>query len=158
MQKAFETTVISLWVSECVRIQIPVRYIPVSWLTKLPLSINIKRVYAAPDRVDGYRILVDRIWPRGIRKENAHIDEWWKEYAPSNELRIWFGHDPNRWLSFQKKYLTELQSNHENIANAVIRTGSDKITLIYGSRDTRHNQAVVLKNYIELEVLNNSEP
>jgi len=117
------------------------------------MTVNIKRVYELPASKDGYRVLVDRLWPRGISKETAGINEWWKEYAPSTKLRKWFGHDPVKWKSFRQQYLAELRANREELVGAVNRANRDKITLVYGAKDEQHNQAVVLKEFIETMIL-----
>ena len=111
--------------------------------------IGIKRVYEPPARNDGTRILVDRLWPRGLTKDKARVDLWLKDIAPSTELRKWFGHDPEKWTGFGKRYRSELQKRKE--ALAVLRTASKKgpITLLYGAKDTEHNEAVILRNYLE---------
>ncbi|MGC8572539.1 MAG: hypothetical protein C0171_05280 [Caldisphaera sp.] len=112
--------------------------------------IKLKRVYdkASPD--DGLRILVERLWPRGIKKENAKIDLWFKEVAPSNELRKWFSHDPKKWLEFKEKYYEELNKNREAIEKLldIVKNKKD-VTLIYSSKDKEHNNAVALKEYLE---------
>jgi uncharacterized protein YeaO (DUF488 family) len=108
------------------------------------MNILLKRAYEPYSPDDGYRVLVDRLWPRGVTKAAAHIDEWAKDLAPTTELRQWFGHDPARWAEFQKKYLKELASNP-----AVSRLrGHAKMTLVYGARDTEHNDAAVLKKFL----------
>ncbi len=117
------------------------------------MTVNIKRVYELPATTDGYRVLVDRLWPRGISKENAGINEWWKEHAPSTDLRKWFSHDPVKWKSFRQKYLVELRSNRKELVCAVNRANRDQITLVYGAKDEQHNQAVVLKAFIETMIL-----
>ena len=111
--------------------------------------IQIKRAYEKPLKKDGFRILVDRLWPRGIKKEDAVLDEWAKDLAPSATLRKWFGHDPDLWAPFQKKYKAELRKN--KIMDEFIRQHQDKkkITLIYGAKDTAHNHAIVLQEYLE---------
>ena len=110
--------------------------------------VVLKRAYepAAPD--DGQRVLVDRLWPRGVSKEKAAIDLWLKEIAPSTALRQWFGHDPARWEEFQSRYRAELDANGEVVGQLrdVIRAG--KTTLVYGARDEVHNDAVVLAAYL----------
>lgn len=111
-------------------------------------AIHLKRVYESPSPDDGVRILVDRIWPRGVSKEDAAIDRWMKEVAPSTELRHWFGHDPKRWEEFRHRYRTEL-SRHEELLNelrTIARQGS--LTLVYAARDVDHNQAVVLREVL----------
>lgn len=112
-------------------------------------TIKIKRIYDAPAEADGYRVLVDRLWPRGVRKESAHIHTWEKEVAPSQELRKWFSHDPAKWESFKKKYLAELKGS-----DAVDRLVGElrphtTVTLLYGAHDELHNNAVVLREYLE---------
>ena len=117
------------------------------------MTINIKRVYELPASKDGYRVLVDRLWPRGISKETAGINEWWKEYAPSTKLRKWFSHDSVKWKSFRQQYLAELRANRKELVCAVNRAKRDQITLVYGAKDERHNHAVVLKEFIETMIL-----
>lgn len=114
----------------------------------MKMSIKIKRVYDAPSGSDGYRILVDRIWPRGISKAAAAVDEWRKELAPSTPLRKWFGHDPALWEDFQKKYKAELKRN-EAVA-AFIEDHKDRklLTLVYAAKDEAHNHALVLQRYL----------
>lgn len=107
-------------------------------------SIHIKRVYAEPSADDGKRILVDRLWPRGLTKEKARVDLWLKEIAPSNELRKWFGHDPTRWPEFKRRYAEELKAHGEQIAMLCQETSQGTVTLLYGARDEEHNEAVVL--------------
>lgn len=110
--------------------------------------IQLKRVYEAADPDDGARFLVERLWPRGIRKDALHFDAWLKDVAPSTELRQWFNHDPEKWQAFQKKYFAELAANPE--AAAPIRKAARKgtVTLLYSSHDTEHNNAVALKAYL----------
>jgi uncharacterized protein YeaO (DUF488 family) len=107
--------------------------------------IKVKRVYEKPERDDGWRVLVDRLWPRGMKKEDAHLDAWLKEVAPSNELRRWFGHAPEKWGEFQKKYRAELRKQKELIAE-LKQTEKKKgtPTLLFGAKDQEHNEAVVL--------------
>ncbi|HHD7909231.1 TPA: DUF488 domain-containing protein [Enterococcus faecalis] len=114
--------------------------------------IQIKRAYEAPTEQDGYRVLVDRIWPRGKSKESEKLDEWLKEVAPSTELRKWFNHEVNKYPEFKQKYQEEL--NHEPTATAfkqlqTIVKNQPVVTLVYGAKDTVHNQAVVLKELLE---------
>jgi uncharacterized protein YeaO (DUF488 family) len=106
---------------------------------------RIKRVYELPEKHDGRRILVDRLWPRGLTKEKASIDLWLKEIAPSTELRKWFDHDPGRWEEFKERYLDELKGNSEQIQ--LLKQELDKgiVTLVYGAKDEAHNQAVVIR-------------
>lgn len=111
--------------------------------------IRIKRVYDPADKADGYRILVDRLWPRGLSKETANIDLWLKEIAPSPDLRKWFDHDPKKWKSFNKKYRDELKSNAKAVTYLRdIITDNQTITLLYGAKDEVHNQAIVLRDFL----------
>ena len=110
--------------------------------------IATKRAYAAAEKTDGWRVLVDRLWPRGVSKRQARLDAWAKEAAPSDRLREWFGHDPKRFAAFRRKYLAELK---QNPAAAALRADCRKrkaVTLVYGAKDPLHNQAVVLKAYL----------
>ena len=111
-------------------------------------TVKIKRVYDAPHSDDGTRILVDRLWPRGITKEAARADMWLKEVAPSDELRKWFGHDSERWLQFKAKYSEELRFKKEELSAIVQAASTGPVTLLYGARDESHNQAVVLQEVI----------
>lgn len=112
-------------------------------------EIQIKRAYEPPSPADGYRVLVDRIWPRGVTKNEAALDQWAKELAPSTELRKWFGHDPDRWDEFQKRYRVEL-ANHASELDELRRRALDgRLTLVYGAKDVTHNQAQVLKEILE---------
>ncbi len=116
--------------------------------------VQIKRAYEPKNRKDGYRVLIDRLWPRGIKKQDLEIDEWLKDLAPSTKLRKEFGHNPARWKFFVKAYRRELQSPEarELIKNLAQKTSRRTLTLIYGARDEKHNDAVVLKNIIEKEL------
>lgn len=114
------------------------------------MPILIKRVYESPAASDGYRILVDRIWPRGISKQKAGISLWLKTIAPTTELRKWFGHEPERWQTFRRRYLQELKTRGDDLE--VIRQAlktSKSITLVYSAKDTTRNQAVVIREYLE---------
>ena len=117
------------------------------------MNVSIKRVYATPDPQDGCRVLVDRLWPRGVSKADACIDESWKECAPSPELRIWFGHDPSKWDQFKNRYTEELEANQEKVAQLVNRAKPGPITLVYAAKDDLHNHALVLKEFIETQIL-----
>jgi uncharacterized protein YeaO (DUF488 family) len=111
--------------------------------------IRIKRAYSPPAADDGARFLIDRLWPRGIKKEDLPLDGWLKEVAPSDALRKWFGHDPARWEEFQSRYFSELDGKAEAlrpIREAALRRN---VTLVYGARDQEHNDAVALKAYLE---------
>ena len=111
-------------------------------------DIRVKRAYLPPAPEDGVRILVDRLWPRGVSKSEAAIDRWMKDLAPSNELRRWFGHDPSRWDEFRRRYEAELSDRAELMdeLRAVARKG--RLTLVFGARDELHNQAVVLRDLL----------
>lgn len=113
------------------------------------MNIKIKRAYEQPDKDDGVRILVDRLWPRGLTKEKAAVDLWLKEIAPSTELRKWFGHDPGKWKSFRGRYETEIRHKGDLIKVLKQKAKEGTITLIYGARDERHNEALVLKQFLE---------
>lgn len=110
-------------------------------------SIHIKRVYEAPSEADGQRVLVDRIWPRGVSKAEADLTLWLKEVAPTTELRKWFGHDPARWAEFRKRYRAELDGNPA-VEKLRALAAKGKLTLLYGAHDAEHNQAVVLADYL----------
>ena len=108
-------------------------------------QIKLKRAYEQPDPGDGRRILVDRLWPRGVKKADAAIDFWLRDIAPSAELRRWFGHRPERWPEFRRRYLAELQERPELIEEIRKAARGGPVTLVYGARDEAHNDAVVLK-------------
>jgi uncharacterized protein YeaO (DUF488 family) len=112
------------------------------------MKIPLKRVYDEPSKEDGTRILVDRLWPRGLSKEKAHVDLWLKEVAPSNELRKWFAHDPAKWPEFKTRYKAELKQNAEQLALLKQAVAKGPATLLYGARDTEHNEAVVLQELL----------
>ncbi len=112
------------------------------------MNVKLKRAYDAPAKSDGYRVLADRLWPRGIAKVNAKVDLWLKEVAPSTELRQWFGHDPEKWTEFMKRYRAELKRNpawHE--LQSLAR--QKDVTLVYAAKDQLHNEALVLKELLE---------
>jgi uncharacterized protein YeaO (DUF488 family) len=111
-------------------------------------NIKIKRIYDMQGPKDGARILIDRLWPRGIKKEDAKIDLWIKEIAPSDELRKWFGHKPEKWNEFKRKYSSELNTK-KDLCNEILNKGKVNITLIYAAKDEEHNNAVVLKDFLE---------
>ncbi|MEN6370545.1 MAG: DUF488 domain-containing protein [Armatimonadota bacterium] len=111
--------------------------------------VKTKRIYEQPDPNDGYRVLVERLWPRGISKQRAALDLWLKEIAPSTELRTWFGHDPAKWKEFRKLYKDELDENKDAVEILRKLTQKGNVSLIYAARDTEHNAAVVLKEYLE---------
>ncbi len=112
-------------------------------------TIKIKRAYDQPDKSDGLRVLVDRLWPRGISKASAQIDLWLKEIAPSDALRKWFGHDPAKWTEFRKRYARELSKQPEALAQLKQQVSKRAVTLVYGAKDERHNNAAALKEYLE---------
>ncbi|MDH7786217.1 uncharacterized protein YeaO (DUF488 family) [Ochrobactrum sp. 19YEA23] len=112
-------------------------------------DIRLKRIYEAPSSDDGYRVLVDRVWPRGMTKEKAAIDLWAKDIAPSTELRKWFNHDSAKWGEFQKRYLAELQDRLPDLKALVAKAGDVPLTLLYGAKDEEHNQAVVLHEFMQ---------
>ncbi len=113
------------------------------------MEIITQRIYMDIIDNDGIRVLVDRIWPRGISKKQARLDHWWKELAPGTELRKWFNHDEAKWQEFKKRYLVELESKTKVIVSLLEDLDySKKIILLYGAKDENHNQAVVLKEYI----------
>lgn len=116
--------------------------------------IKLKRAYEPASSDDGYRVLVDRLWPRGIAKANLKIDSWEKDLGPSTELRKWFGHDPERWTEFRRRYLQELDDPGKQplLESLADRARHGTVTLIYSARDTEHNQAVVLKEALDRRV------
>jgi uncharacterized protein YeaO (DUF488 family) len=108
--------------------------------------VKIKRIYEDYSPEDGYRVLVDRLWPRGVSKEKAQINLWLKEIAPSTELRKWFGHDPEKWSEFEKRYRKELSSKEELIAQLKeLKKKHKQITLLFGAKDRTHNEAIILQ-------------
>jgi len=111
--------------------------------------LGLKRAYDPPAPSDGRRVLVDRIWPRGLKREDAAIDLWLKEAAPSAELRRWFKHDPAKWDEFCRRYWAELDNNQEAVARLKECAGAGSATLVYGAKDPEHNNAVALKIYLE---------
>jgi uncharacterized protein YeaO (DUF488 family) len=111
-------------------------------------DVRIKRVYDDPDAGDGYRVLIDRLWPRGISKEHARLDEWARELAPSDELRKWFGHVPERFPEFRDRYRQELAAQAHAVDELRRRSQDGPLTLVYGARDREHNDAVVLAELI----------
>lgn len=115
------------------------------------MSIAVKRAYDAPDAKDGRRILVDRVWPRGLTKDELRLDGWYRDLAPSTQLRKWFGHDPERWPEFQKRYAAELKRAdlREELRELAAMAKRSKVTLLFGARDEEHNQAIVLRDYLK---------
>jgi|SRR6516165_5636835 uncharacterized protein YeaO (DUF488 family) len=111
--------------------------------------IKLKRVYESAASDDGARILVERLWPRGIKKSALQIDAWLKDVAPTTNLRQWFAHDPEKWSGFRERYFRELRSNPRAVEPIITAAKRGNVTLIYSSHDTEHNNAVALKDYIE---------
>ena len=111
--------------------------------------IRTKRIYEEPSADDGLRVLVDRLWPRGISKEEARIDRWEKDLAPTTELRRWFGHDPAKWEEFLQRYRAELGDKKELLSRLQREANDGTVTLLYAAKDEEHNNAVALKQYIE---------
>lgn len=112
-------------------------------------TVNIRRIYEEPSASEGYKVLVDRLWPRGIKKEKAGIDVWLKEAGPSNELRKWFNHEVDKWPEFSKKYKEELKANPVFKELKKIVKEHKTVTLLYSAKDEEHNQAVVLRNLLK---------
>jgi len=112
------------------------------------IELRIKRVYEPAADGDGQRVLVDGVWPRGVTKQDAALDLWLKEIAPSTGLRKWFGHDPERWQEFQRRYRAELAENEPAVGQLLALLKAGPVTLLYGARDVAHNQAVALADYI----------
>ncbi len=115
--------------------------------------IRVKRVYEPADEGDGFRVLVDRLWPRGLNKERAKLDFWAKEFAPTEGLRKWFGHDPQKWREFKRRYFEELRQNKAWIQKFLQGVGRKTITLVYAAKADKFNNAQALKEYIERESL-----
>lgn len=113
------------------------------------LRLRVKRIYDPPDPSDGARVLVDRLWPRGVRKERARLKDWLKDVAPSHALRRWSGHDPARWDEFKQRYFAELDANTTAWRDLLERARKQRVTLLYAARDAVRNNAVALKLYLE---------
>jgi uncharacterized protein YeaO (DUF488 family) len=112
-------------------------------------EIRLRRVYEPPTADDGRRLLVERLWPRGLTKAAAHIDAWLKDVAPSSELRRWYGHDPEKWTEFQRRYREEIDTHPDVLAPILNALRSGPITFVYASREERHNSATVLKEVVD---------
>lgn len=112
------------------------------------MTIRLKRAYERPAKTDGQRVLVERLWPRGLTRERARIDLWLKEAAPSTELRRWFGHDPAKWAEFRKRYFKELDRRRKLLAPLFGKLSGRTVTFVFASRETRFNNAVALREYI----------
>jgi uncharacterized protein YeaO (DUF488 family) len=115
------------------------------------MSIQLKRAYEQGSETDGYRVLVDRLWPRGVSKQDAKIDLWLKEIAPSTDLRKWFDHDPAKWEEFRKRYAQELDTRPEIVKQLVDLVEKQRVTLIYSAKNEEFNQAVALKEYLDMK-------
>jgi uncharacterized protein YeaO (DUF488 family) len=113
------------------------------------MKTKIKRVYEKPAKEDGFRILADRLWPRGLTKEKASVDLWLKEIAPTTELRKWFSHDPEKWNEFKKKYVAELKKNEETVSILKEKIKEGTVTILYGARDQVHNEALVILDFLD---------
>jgi uncharacterized protein YeaO (DUF488 family) len=112
------------------------------------IMVKLKRIYEEYSNDDGYRILVDRLWPRGISKERAHLDLWLRDIAPTTKLRKWFGHEPAKWAEFQRRYLDELKVNPVTKTLEDLAGEETIVTLLYGAKDTEHNEALVIKSFL----------
>ena len=112
------------------------------------MKVILQRIYDQPQR-RGYRVLVDRLWPRGITRSEAALDEWCKELSPSSKLRVWYGHDPAKWLEFSRKYRKELEKKNDAARGLLKRVGKNSLLLLYGAKDGEHTHALVLKDFLE---------
>ena len=123
---------------------------PVRWAgARDSMSISLKRAYQTPSRSDGCRILVERLWPRGLSKQDAKIDLWPKEAAPSTELRRWFNHEPDKWVEFRRRYFKELRARRDSLEPILEQVRAGRVTFIFASRELQFNNAVALKEYVE---------
>jgi uncharacterized protein YeaO (DUF488 family) len=111
-------------------------------------NIKLKRAYEQPEAADGIRVLIDRLWPRGVKKGDAAIDQWMKELSPSTELRNWFGHDPARWDEFRERYAAEVSQHPDQLKQLRALAGEGTVTLVYSAHDEEHNNAVALRGFI----------
>ena len=121
------------------------------------MDIKIKRVYEDPEESDGYRILIDRIWPRGLSKEKARVDLWLKDAAPSAELRKWFGHDPGKWEVFKKRYFEELDNKRESVEQIIKESKKHRVTILFGAKNEENNNAVALGEYLQSSIIQGSK-
>jgi uncharacterized protein YeaO (DUF488 family) len=122
-------------------------------MTEAAPGIRVKRIYDPPDRNDGARVLVDGLWPRGVRKEEAKLTLWLKDIAPSADLRRWFGHDPARFAEFSRRYRAELSANKDAVSRLETLVKTGPVTLLYAAHDTEHNNARVLADYLEAHAM-----
>lgn len=113
------------------------------------VDIFLKRAYEQPERGDGARVLVDRLWPRGVKKETLALSDWCKDIAPSDRLRQWFAHDPDKWKTFRREYLQELKDNKQQARALLDKSRHGRLTLVYAARDEEHNHARVLREYLK---------
>ena len=114
--------------------------------------IQVKRAYEGTSKDDGARFLVERLWPRGIKKENLQVEDWLKDVAPSGELRRWFQHDPAKWDEFRRRYSSELEKHPDTWQPLLARARRGRVTLVYSAHDTEHNNAVALKEFLEKKI------
>lgn len=114
--------------------------------------IKLKRIYEEPEKSDGFRILVDRLWARGLSKEKAKVDLWLKDIAPSDDLRKWFAHEPEKWDEFRRRYFEELKYKKDSIDAIIEKARISEVTLLYAAKDEEHNNAAALKEYIETHI------
>ncbi len=112
-------------------------------------TIKLQRAYEKPQDTNGYRVLVDRLWPRGIKKENLPLDDWLKDIAPSTELRKWFGHEVDKWDGFQEKFTQELDEHKAQLEQLLQAAGKQPLILVFAAKDEAHNNAVVIKQYLQ---------
>jgi uncharacterized protein YeaO (DUF488 family) len=122
------------------------------------MDIRLKRAYAPATPSDGYRVLIDRLWPRGVSRERAELDEWEQELAPSTELRKWFAHDPSRFEEFRRRYIDELRSSGARLTELRRRARRGTLTLVYSAREAEHNDAVVLAEVLRRGLPNSRKP
>jgi len=113
------------------------------------MQIKVKRIYAPTETQDGYRVLVDRLWPRGVSKADARIDYWWKDAAPTPALRGWFNHEPPKWEVFKRRYFAELEANEKVLTTFVEEMGNRRVTFLYAAQNEEQNNALALKEYLE---------
>ena len=122
------------------------------------MNVRLKRAYEPASAEDGYRVLVDRLWPRGVSKEQAKLDEWDRELAPSSQLREWFGHEPDRFPEFRRRYIDELRANRPRLRQLRRRARGGTLTLVYSAHDSEHNDAVVLAEVLRRGLPRSEEP
>ena len=113
------------------------------------MAVRIKRIYEEPAAEDGFRVFIDRLWPRGLKKEQVHFDVWLKEVSPSTELRRWFGHDPEKWEEFKVRYFRELDERPDEVADLATRAAGGTLTLLFGAKAARYSNAAALEEYLE---------